>query len=228
MNDIDETFDEARARWKREQDARAEASRLFNPGAVDRVETAVGKPLLDRDGFADELEHLARIHSTWHDANDRPPDGATERWLVAVGNDLRRAGHRLANPPDGDQDLLRKLMINRDVDPDDIGKLRLVFDGIPFAATKVRELLEFYVRGRIESRSAESWLIGEALPGAYTQHFGDIFGHSRDKDSGVPSGPGIRFILEVLSIMKVTTPRDGKPFGPDAIEYYLRTAQHRT
>lgn len=228
MNDIDESFEEACARWEREQDAKTEASRLFNPGAVDRIETAVGKPLLDRNGFANELERLARIHLTWHDANDQPPDGATEKWLVAVVSDLRRAGHRLANPPGGDPDLIRKLMITRDVDPDDIGKLRLVFDGIPFAEIKVRELLEFYVHGRIESRSAESWLVGEALPRAYTQHFGDAFGYSRHKNTGVPSGPGIRFILEVLSIMNVTTPRDRKPFGPDAIEYYLRSGRHRS
>jgi hypothetical protein len=74
--------------------------------------------------------------------------------------------------------------------------------------------------------AAEHWLIGQALPRVYAQYFGDEFGYSRDTQTGDPSGPGIRFILEVLKIMKVMTPLGGKPFGPDAVEYYLKSAGH--
>ena len=84
-----------------------------------------------------------------------------------------------------------------------------------------------YGRGRIRSRNAEThWLIGEELPRIYEQHFSEQFGYSRDKVTGIPIGPGMKFILEVLSIMDITTPRDGLPFGAEAVEYYLRSAVH--
>ena len=72
-----------------------------------------------------------------------------------------------------------------------------------------------YGRDRIGSKfaAAEHWLIGEALPRVYEKHFGERFSYTRDKETGVISGPSIRFIIEVLLIMKVNTPRDGKMFG---------------
>jgi hypothetical protein len=81
-----------------------------------------------------------------------------------------------------------------------------------------------YDQDRIGSRpaAAEHWLIGEALPEAYQKHFGKRFGYSRNKVTGEISGPAIRFIRAILSLMKVNTPRDDKPFGSDAVEYYLR------
>ena len=64
-------------------------------------------------------------------------------------------------------------------------------------------------------------MIGDALPEIYRQHFGRSFGMSRDKLTGLPTGPGIRFIVEVLSTIGVLN-RNGKSYGPEAIEYYLR------
>ena len=226
MNDMDETFEEWSARWKQEWDARVRASRLFNAGAIDRLVTAVGRPPSDRDALANELERLARIYSTWHDANDRPPDGETGKWFDGLESDLAKVRHRLANPPHRDPDILRKSMIMSEVDPYIVGKIWNTFDGLELAKTVVGKILreKSYALGRIGSRyGAAHWLIGEALPRVYAQYFGGKFGYSRDKDSGVPSGPGIRFILEVLQTMKIGTPRDGKPFGPDAIEHYLKS-----
>ena len=65
MDKAVETYDEYVARWEQEKNARAEASGLFNSSTVERVVTAVNKPLLDRAGFVKELERAARIHSSW-------------------------------------------------------------------------------------------------------------------------------------------------------------------
>ena len=111
----------------------------------------------------------------------------------------------------------------------DISEVRHAIEGVQVLEATFGRLLhdKSYGLDRIGSRyTAAHWLIGEALPGVYTQYFGNEFGYSRDKMTGDPSGPGIRFILEVLSIMGVTTPRDGNPFGPDADEHYLKSTGH--
>jgi hypothetical protein len=228
MNAVNETFDEARANWEREQNTRAEANRLFNPAAVHRIEKAVGKPVLDRDKFVEELERVARNYAFRHDVNDRPPDGKTEECFNSLEKHLRSVCRCVANLVDGDADLLRRSMIMQGMDPDDISKVRNTIEGLPFMSKIVGDIVRDkpYRRGRIESLKDERWLIEKALPEVYRQHFGEKFGFSRDKNTGIPSGPGIRFIIEALSILGVNTPRDGKPFGAEAIEYYLRSARN--
>jgi hypothetical protein len=119
-------------------------------------------------------------------------------------------------------------MILADVDPDDIGMIRDTFDGISFAKTILDKILrkKSYGLGRIGSRLGSpenSWLIGEALPKVFEQHFGQLCGMARDKSTKKPNSPGIRFIVEVLSIMGVRA-RDGVPFKSGRVEYYIRSA----
>jgi hypothetical protein len=55
------------------------------------------------------------------------------------------------------------------------------------------------------------------LADIYTDFVGrEPFGIARS-DDGVPGGPGIRFVQEALEIAGVRN-RDGKPYGPEAIE----------
>lgn len=227
MNESDETFEEWSARWKEEWDAGVQAERPFNASAIDRLTTAVGRPPSGPDALADELERLARIHSLWHDANDQPPDGAIAEWLAGFVKAVRRVRNFLAHPPGDDHEFLAKLIFLAAQDRHDIAQVRHAIEGEQVLEATFGRLLrdKSYGRDRIGSRYTPAhWLIGEALPRVYTQYFGNEFGYSRNKMTGDPSGPGIRFILEVLSIMGVTTPRDSKPFGPDAVEHYLKSA----
>jgi integrase len=206
------------------------ANRLFNDAAIDRIIDAVGlrhyPQTLQREALAAELERVARNYSFRHEANDRPPDGEAREWFDGLASDLAKVRHRLPNPPRNDPDLLRRSMILADVDPDDIGKIENAFDGIRVAERVLGKILrkEAYGLGRIGSQSGSpenSWLIGEALPKVFEAHFGQKFGMSRNKKTKKPDGPGIRYIVEVLSIMGVVT-RDGVPFTPAAVEDYVR------
>jgi hypothetical protein len=226
MNE-NETFEEWSARWKQEWDAAVQAERLFNNSAIDRLTTAVGGPPSDRDALADELERLARIHSLWRDANAQPAVGAIGKWLAGFVGAVRTARDFLAHPPGDDHQCLAKLIFIAGQDRHDISQVRHAIEGVPVLEATFGRLLrdKSYGLDRIGSRNAAAhWLIGQALPGVYEKYFGRKFAYSRDKITSMPSGPGIRFILEVLAIMKVNTPRDGKLFGPEAVEYYLELA----
>jgi integrase len=216
---------------KAEADARA--NRLFNEAAIDRIINAVGirhcPQTLQREAMAADLERIARHYSFRDEANDRPPEGEACEWFDGLASDLARVRLRLASPPRNDPDLLHRSMILADVDPDDVGKIRNTFDGISFAKTILDKILqaESYGLGRIGSRLGSpenSWLIGEALPKVFEQHFGQPCGMARDKSTKKPSSPGIRFIVEVLSIIGVVT-RDCVSFTPGAVEYYIRRAR---
>ena len=227
MNDH-ESFDEWSARWKQEWESSVEASRLFNDAALDRIVTAVGKPLLQRDGFVKEFERVAKNYSIRCEVNDQPPDGKVRRWLAANVSAARRL-RKLHDRPPGGAKYLAKLIFIASHDRHNTSQLRRAIVSIQIVEAIYGKLLrEPYGLDRIGSTyaAAEHWLIGQALPRVYTKYFGVEFGYSRDTVTGDPSGPGIRFILEVLSIMGATTPRDGKPFGPDAVEYYLKSAGH--
>ena len=214
---------------KAEADARARAKRLFSEAAIDRIINAVGirhcPQTLQREAMAADLDRVARHYSFRHEANDRPPDGEAREWFDGLASDLARVRLRLANPPRNDPDLLHRSMILADVDPDDIGKIRNTFDAIAFAKTILDKILraESYGLGRIGSRLGSpenSWLIGEALPKVFEQHFGQPCGMARDKSTKEPNSPGIRFIVEALCIMGVRA-RDGVPFKPGRVEYYI-------
>lgn len=174
------------------------------------------------DAFADELEHLARKYEFRHDASDQPSGGELREWLASSVNVVRK-GDKFTRPADEDPDYLTREISAVVCDPNDISKARHAIEMMLEGAAALKRILpdKSYRRGRIGAQSPEHWLIGEALPKVYTRHFAEKFGMSRDKATGKPSGPGVRFIVEVLSIMGVCT-RDGKPFTPEAIEYYIR------
>jgi hypothetical protein len=226
MNE-NETFEEWSARWKQEWDAAVQAERLFNNSAIDRLTTAVGGPPSDHDALADELECLGRIHSLWRDVNNQPPNGEIREWLDSFVRTVSRVRFLLAHPPGDNHKFLAKFIFIAGQDRHDISQVRHAIEGVQVLEATFGRLLhdKSYGLDRIGSRNdAAHWLIGEALPGVYEKYFGRKFAYSRDKITNMPSGPGIRFILAVLTIMKVNTPRDGKPFGPEAVEYYLELA----
>jgi hypothetical protein len=229
MNGTDETYDEWSARLKQERDAGGRANRLFSEKAIDRIVKKVRKPASNRDALADQLDRVRATFASWDFANDRPPDGKTEEWFNALQHELKRVSQRLANPAGGDADLLRRSMVMMDMNPDDIAKVFNTFEGLRFATMIVSNIIrdESYRRGRIESLTAEHWLIGEALPRIYSQHFSSEIGLARNKKTNRPDSPGIRFIVKVLSIMRVLD-RDGKPFEPTAVEHYVRAARLRS
>jgi hypothetical protein len=225
----DESFDEWSARWKQEWESSVEASQLFNDDALDQIVTAVRKPPLERDGFVKGLERVATNYSIRCEVNDQPPDGEVRKWLAANVSAARRL-RKLHDRPPGGINYLAKLIFIASPGRDNTSQFRRAIEMIQMMELIYGKLLrdKLYGLDRIGSMyaAAEHWLIGQALPRVYAQYFGDEFGYSRDTQTGDPSGPGIRFILEVLKIMKVMTPLGGKPFGPDAVEYYLKSAGH--
>ena len=229
MNGADETYDEGTARLKEEWEARVRTNRVFDEEAVDRIVQKVGKPASDRGALAAKLERLPQTFAFWDSANDRPPDGKTEEWFNALEHDLRSVCQRWANPVGGDADILRRSLVMHGLDPDKIEKVLNIFEGLPLARSTVRDIIQdkSYRRGRIESLTAEHWLIGEALPRIYSQHFCGKVGLARNKKTKKPDSPGIRFIVETLSIMGILD-RDGKPFESTAVEHYVRAARLRS
>jgi len=232
MNTTPGTVDEWMAQWAEKRAGDARANRLFNGLAIDQIINAVGlrycPPTLQREGLAAALERVARHYSFRHEANDRPPDGEAREWFDGLASDLAKVRHRLANPPRSDPDLLRKSMVVADIDPDIIGEIRNTFDSIPLAERVLDKVLrkKSYGLGRIGSQLGSpenSSLIGKALPKVFEEHFGRPFRMSRNYLTRKPDGPGIRFIVEVLSVLKLVT-RDGMPFTPEAVEYYIRSA----
>ena len=161
--------------------------------------------------------------------NDQPSEGEVRKWLAANVSAARRL-RKLHDRPPGGANYLEKLIFFASHGRHNTSQFRRAIEMIQMVEVIYGKLLrnKRYGLNRIGSTyaAAEHWLIGEALPRVYSQYFGDEFRYSRDTETGDPSGPGIRFILEILSIMGVATPRDDKPFGPDAVEYYLRSAGH--
>ena len=223
MNTQSPTFDEWSAQWKKEWDAGVRASRRFNKNEIDRIVTAVGRHPIALDDFAEALEHVAKIFAFWDDANAQPCAAETYKWLSAFVGALRKLRKLLSNPPGEDPRFLAKFMFTGSCDRHDISEIRRAVEGIEVLEAAFGRMLRdrAYGRDRIGSRSTENWLIGEALPKVYSKHFGQKFGRSRDQSTGKLGGPGIQFIVEVLSIMGVRT-RDDEPFTPEAIDYYLR------
>ena len=194
-----------------------EASRLFNDAALDRIVTAVDKPPLERDGFVKELERVAKNYSIRCEINDQPPAGKVRKWLAANVSAARRL-RKLHDRPPGGANHLEKLIFFASHGRHNTSQFRRAIEMIQMVEAIYGKLLRDkpYGLDRVGSTyaAAEHWLIGEALPRVYAQYFGDEFGYSRDKVTGDPSGPGIRFILEVLSIMGVTTPIDRQAVWP--------------
>jgi hypothetical protein len=224
MSHVDETFEEACIRFERDRWAQIAADLLFNDAAMDRIVAAVGKePSGGRPALSAQLGHLERKYSIWHGANDQPGDGEIHDELVALVSELRKARKILAGP---NREYLIKLAINAVRERHNETRVRHVIDGLQDAEAAFGSLLqkESYDLGL---SSAKNWAICEAFPRVYKQQFGDEVGMARDKQTKKPNSPGIRFIVEVLSIMGVLN-RDGKPFEATAIEYYIKQSRRQS
>jgi hypothetical protein len=218
MSQVDETFEEACIRFERDRWDQIAADLLFNDAAMDRIVAAVGKePSGGRAALSAKLGHLARKYSMWHEANDQPPDGELHNELVVLVNGLKKAREILAGP---NGEYWTKRAINAVREHHNETRVRHVIDGLQDAEAVFGGLLqkESYDLGL---SPAKNWLIRKALPRLYKEQFGDEVGMARDKKTNKPNSPGIRFIVEVLSIMGVLN-RDRKPFEATAIEYYIK------
>jgi hypothetical protein len=180
MNE-DESFDEWSARWKQEWESSVEASRLFNVAALDRIVTAVGKPPLERDGFVQELERVAKNYSIRCEVNDQPPDGKVRKWLAANVSAARRL-RKLHDRPPGGANYLEKLIFIASHGRHNTPQFQRAIEMIQMLEVIYGKLLRDKPYGlyRIGSKyaAAEHWFIGEDLPRFYTQYFGDEFGYS--------------------------------------------------
>jgi hypothetical protein len=219
-----ETFEENQARWVDKQAAEARVKLRFNPSITARLVTAVGKqPLKGNDALADDLERALRGYEIWKDVNDQPAFGKMQEWLSDAVKDAKRLLKRLSHIPDDDYAWLDKLIFRATSSHHDFSVIRGAIEANQTIETIFEGILKsnWFGADRIGGPSAEHWLIGKALPEIYENHFGKALGFSRDKLTNMPIGPGIRFLKESLSIMGVLT-EDGKPFGPNGIEYYLK------
>jgi len=225
-----QTYEEWLAEAAKKAEATARASRLFNPTAVDRILDAVGKrywpPTLNRENLTEDLERSARIHSIWDLLGHQPSDRVMLKRVERLNSSAKRFGRTLPsidNPAGENSDPLMRLLLRAADDGSGIPKIQGAVDGARFIAAISDEILnDFPNLGWDGQQSAESWLISQALPKIYAQHFARPFRMSRQRTKPRhPSGPGIRFVVSVLSVMGVVT-RDRKPYGPEAIEHYLR------
>jgi len=224
-----QTYEEWLAEAAKKAEAAAQASRLFNVTAVDRILDAVGKrhwpATLNRETLTADLERVAQIYPIWHSLDHRPSDRATLERIERVNSTARRLDKLLPAPDCStgqNGDPLMRLLLTAVDDGCDVSRIRDAIAGVSLIVARSDKILRGFRglgwRGR---RSAESWLISEALPKIYEGHFARPFRISRDKATRQPSGPGIRFVVSVLSVMGVVT-RDRKPYGPAAVEPYLR------
>jgi hypothetical protein len=219
-----ETFEEYDARWHAEQAAAEQAKRLFNKDAMARFVAAVGKePLHGREALAEDLE-LARTRYLFRAGlDDQPPPGETEKWFADVVRHLMRLRKLFSHPPGENRDWLERRIFLAGLDRHDPAQVRCGVEAIPMLEAVFGEILRSKSFGldQLGPRLAAAWLIGGDLPETYEKHFGEKLRWSRDTETGMPRGPGIDFLVKSLSIMGVVN-RDGKPFGAEAVEYYLR------
>jgi hypothetical protein len=141
---------------------------------------------------------------------------------------INRAARRLGalvpsvdTPTDKDLDPLMRLFLDTASREGDVD-VRRAIDGIRLIEELSDKVLrdKSYDLGWAGRRSAERWLISDALPKIYEQHFRRPFRMSRL--NGRSNGPGFRFGEAVLSVMRVVN-QNGKPFQPTGIEHHWRS-----
>jgi hypothetical protein len=226
---VRQTYEDWLADAFEKREAAAQASRLFNVTAVNRILDAVGKrywpATLNRETLTADLEDAARVYPVWHLLDHQPSDRAMLRKAERVKNTAGRLAELLpvlGSSSGENRERLMRLLLGAVDDSRDVSNIHGVIAGLPsIVAASDRILRDFPSLGWGGRRSAERWLIGEALPKIYERHFVRSFRISRDKATRQPSGPGIRFVVSVLSVMGVVT-RHHKPYGPAAVEPYLR------
>lgn len=223
------TYEEWLAEASKKAETEAQASRLFNEAAIDRILDAVGKrwrpPTLNREALTADLERAARAYPIRHLLDHQPSDLAMRKRAERINSAARRLASLLPafDSSGGECDPLMRLFLMTGVDDGrDSSSIRGAIESVPLIVAGSDKILrDFRSLGWGGHRSAESWLIGEALPKIYERHFARSFGMSRNEVTRQPDGPGIRFVVSALSVMEVVTGYR-KPYGPAAIEYYLR------
>jgi hypothetical protein len=223
-----QTYEEWLAEAGKKAEAAAQASRMFNVTAVDGILNAVGKrhwpATLNRETLTADLERAARVYPIWHLLDHQPSDRAMLKRVERINSTARRLIKLLPalDSSGGEGDPLMRLLLTAADDGRDDSNIRGAIESVSLIVARSDKILkDFRSLGWGGHRSAESWLIGEALPKIYERHFARPFRISRDKVTRQPGGPGIRFVVSVLSVMEVVT-RYRKPYGPAAIEPYLR------
>jgi hypothetical protein len=217
------------AEGAKQRDAAARSNRRFNDAAIDGLLNRIWKvrcpPTLDREALATALERVAQSYSTQHFLDDQPSDRKMLKRVERILRTARLLGDllpTLGGSGSEDADPLFRSMRMAANDIGDPAAARCAIEGARLNDAIFDKILqeEYYRLGWNGHPSAESWLIKDALPKIWVQQFGRPYRMSRDKSTRRPSGPGIRFIVEVLSIMGVLT-QEGKSYGPEAVEYYL-------
>lgn len=224
-----QTYEEWLAEAAKKAEAAAQASRLFNVTAVDRILNAVGKrywpATLNRETLTADLERVARVYPIWHLLDHQPSDRVMLKRVERVNSTARRLVKLLPAldcSRGENRDPVMRLLLTAVDDGHDVSNVRGAIAGVSLiVALSDKILRDFRSLGWRGRPSAERWLISEALPKIYERHFARPFRIARDKATRQPSGPGIRFVVSVLSVMGVVT-RYRKPYGPAAIEPYLR------
>jgi hypothetical protein len=89
----------------------------------------------------------------------------------------------------------------------------------PNRATSARSFLP--VREEKGYVTAQRWLIGHALPETYGRYFGEP-GFGRDRATGEPSGPMVRFVSTVLDTYGIVSAQTKRPFGKEGLAEYWR------
>jgi hypothetical protein len=219
-----ESFEEYDARWHAEQAAEDRAKLRFNPAVTDQLVAAVRKqPLKGHDVLADDLELALRRYEMWKDVNDQPAFGKMYKWFDDSAKGLKRMYGSLSHSPDENRQCLDKIIFRATNGRRNLTEFQSFVDQIQMWETTFGGILKsnWFGADRIGGPSAKHWLIGETLPEIYKNHFGEELGFSRDKLTGMLIGPGVRFLVESLSIMSVLN-EDGDPFAPSGVEYYLK------
>jgi hypothetical protein len=206
---------------------------------IERVLQAVGAKFVrddvDHEALAAELRQAFRQYVT---RQELERDDATERQIRTEIESIVAWAKRLPTTGDRAARLLSEAMERqsgaRGVWDPSAWSLDKMQQGLAECLSAASGLLE---RGENLAlawrtpgeRTANYWLLGK-LADIYTELVGRVaFGIARsDRRSGIPGGPGIRFVQAVLEIAGLKN-RDGRPWGPEAIEkaWRQRAREHR-
>ena len=204
---------------------RPEIERILKAGGTKFVREDV-----NHEALAEELRLAFRQHDT---RQQLERDDSTERQVRKEIEKIMAWAKRFPTPGDLAARLLSEEMEH---DPErqntgrgvwdlsdektwSLGKLQEGVGASEGAASRLlkRERLAMLWRTPGEL-TANYWLMGK-LADIYSDFVGQTaFGIARsDRRSGIPGGPGIRFVQAVLEIAGLKN-RDGRPWGPEAIE----------
>jgi hypothetical protein len=210
---------------------------------IDRILKAVGarqvKDAVDDEALAAELRQAFRQYVTRQELErDDSTERQTRTELESIVSQAKRLHERIAESGDRAARLLSEAMERQGKargvwDPSDeqassLGRLQQELAVFVSAASGVLECGEnLALAWRTPGEpTANYWLMGK-LSEIYTAFVGrEAFGIARSGD-GVPGGPGIRFVQEALEIAGVRN-RDGRPYGPGAIEEAWRQRRQGT